>query len=188
MVELKVQCPMSDIRVTPLTGMLVLYAALALSGCASPPRERSLVGLDLADPAVIGELQDDLPTRERAALATYALLHWEGSKAYCGQPMFRGPQPATIGEAIDKTITFEDDLAAKRAAEREPKSALELRVEKQRQLVDRFEELSLEITQLEDSPTTQRQKSVRLTELRKELTKNRRERAELDTPLPDTGG
>lgn len=162
------------------SALLALFAALATAGCATPPRDRALAGLDLADPKIISELQDGLVARERAALATYALLHWEGSKAYCGQPMFRGPQPTTIGQAIDKTIKFENDLAAKRAAENRPGSALEQRVEEHRRLIDRFEEMSLELTQLQDSSVPPKRKAAEIAKLREAMAENRRERATLE--------
>lgn len=165
-----------------LTMTICLTAALA--ACATPARERPLGELDLGDPAVLRQLGGELTQRERGALATYALLHWPKSTAYCGQPVFQGPQPRTIGEAVAKTIAFEDALAAKRAAEKAPPSALEQRLEEERRLVDSFDRLTLERDMLETSPLPTNERDRRLAALDRELDANRQARRRLGAMPP----
>lgn len=120
-------------------------AIVALAGCATPARDVALAGANLADPAVLARLGEGLSEKERGALATYALLHWPGSKSYCGRPVFRdGRQPATVGEAVAKTLEFEQALADKRATEDSPTSQFEARAERDKQLADEMDWLTQE--------------------------------------------
>ena len=161
-------------------GGLVLLISLALAGCAKNQLDTPLAELDLADPSVIRELQSGLGERERAALATYALLHWPGSKAYCGQPLFRGPQPRTVSEAIEKTIGFQLALERKRAEETRPASSIEQRARRLRGLVVQFDEMEHQIAKTESSTLPKDEKRSQIATLRAAMDDNRRERAALE--------
>lgn len=124
--------------------ILILGAlAATLAGCAPSVRETSLTGLDLADGEILSALQDSLPQDDRAALGTYALLHWPKSKFYCGKPIGgRGALAATIGEAIDQTRAYEIALATARAEARTG-AAFSAR-QQETELVTRMEQLVFE--------------------------------------------
>lgn len=160
--------------------LLVLTGSLALAGCTAAPRDLALAGLDLSNPAVIARVSKDLPQKQRAALATFALLHWPESRAYCGRPMFKGAdQPDTVGEAIDKTIEFETSLARKRVEEKRPPSIFEQQAQYQRELVHEFEELTLEREMLNSTDLPAEDKRSRLQELDRRLANNRETRNRL---------
>lgn len=158
---------------------LVIGIGFALTACTTAPRDERIADLDLADSQVISRLGEHLSVRERGALATYALLHWPGSKAFCGQPVFRGPQPQTVGEAIEKTLEFEDDLASKRAAERAPRSPIEQREWEERTLIDEFDQLTLDRDMLTTSELPKAELTKRLKEIDRKMEENRRARREL---------
>lgn len=154
--------------------ILTLTSCTLLAACAAAPRDIALAGLDLNNPSVIAQVSEGLPRKQRAALATYALLHWPQSKAYCGRPVFKGAaEPRTVGEAIDKTIEFDTALARKRIEEQRPPSIFERRARDHQRLVDEFEELTLEREMLatEELPPVEKQK--RLEELDRKLADNR---------------
>lgn len=163
--------------------LLLLAATLGLAGCAEAPRDMLLAGLDLNDPAVVARLGQELPQRERAALATFALLHWPGSKAYCGQQMFKGAAPpSTIGEAIDRTIEFDDALARKRIEEKQT-TTFEQQARRKQQLVNEFDRLTLERDMLLSAGASSADDDGRLRELERQLAANRAARNEM-TAVP----
>ena len=116
---------------------------LALSGCAPSVRDVDLSGLDLADGKTLASLQDALPQDDRAALGTYALLHWPKSRFYCGEPIEgRSSIAATVGEAIAQTRAYERRLALARARTDAPVAQTSRNEEID--LVNRMERLVLE--------------------------------------------
>ena len=158
----------------------ILAVSLLLGGCAVPARDVELAGLDLNDRQVLRSLGQGLKERERGALATYALLHWPGSKSYCGQPAFnRAHQPATVGEAIAVTLAFDQRLAAKRSAERSADTPRERQVARERQLVDAFDQLTLDRDRLQASALEPGAKARRLQVIDEELEANRQSRRAL---------
>ena len=160
--------------------ILVLAVSLALAGCASAPRDIALAGLDLSNPAVIAQVSEGLPQKQRAALATFALLHWPESKAYCGRPVFKGAgQPNTVGEAIDKTIEFENALVRKRIEEKLPPSPFEQQLQYKRQLIDEFDLLTLERDMVASTDMPAAEKERRVQELNRKLAENRETRDRL---------
>ncbi len=157
--------------------LVVLAGSLALAGCAAVPRDIALAGLDLNDPAVIARVSDGLPQAQRAAFATFALLHWPESKAYCGRPVFKGAsQPKTVGEAVDKTMEFDTALARKRVEEQQPASIFEQQALHQEQLVEEFEQLTLERDMLVSEEMPKAEKEQRVRDLNRMLAKNREAR------------
>jgi hypothetical protein len=119
-----------------------MLAAL-LAGCSTPPRDISIEGLNLADGTTLIALQNALPADDRAALGTYALLHWPKSKFYCGEPIGgRQALAATVGEAIDQTRAYEVKLAREQANARTT-AALSNKAE-ETMLINRMEQLVFE--------------------------------------------
>lgn len=164
--------------------LLVLAGSLALAGCAAAPRDIALAGLDLSSPAVIAQVSEGLPQKQRAALATFALLHWPESKAYCGRPVFKGAgQPNTVGEAIDKTIEFETALMRKRIEEKMPPSIFEQQTQYRRQLIDEFDQLTLERDMLTSRAMPAAEKESRIQEINRKLAENRETRDRLTETL-----
>ena len=163
---------------------LVLAAACLLSACGTPPRDVPLAGLDLGEPTVLAELKQGLAPDQRAALIDYAIFHWPGSKSYCGRPAFaRQDEPATIGEAIDRTMAFEAALTRKRLVEVQPASPVALRAQQAQQLVDRFEELTLRRSMILAQRGGQVERAGELKAIDRQLETVRRERAKLAEPL-----
>lgn len=160
---------------------LLLAATVFLASCSAAPRDIALAGLDLGEPAVIAQISKDLPQRERAAFATYALLHWPESKAYCGRPMFKGAdQPLTVGEAVDKTMHFETALARKRIEEKkQAPSIFERQAQEKKRLVDEFDQLTLERDMLASAAIPASEKDRRTRELDRKLAENRKARESL---------
>lgn len=159
---------------------LALAGSIMLAGCAAAPRDVALAGLDLNDPAVIARVGQGLPQNQRAALATFALLHWPESKAYCGRPVFKGAaQPSTIGEAIDKTLEFETALARKRSEEKQAASAFEQRAHRKQGLVNEFEQMMIEREMLASAALSPAERSHRIRELDRQLADNRKARDRL---------
>lgn len=117
--------------------------AAALGACAPSARDVSIDGLDLADGRTLAALQDALPADDRAALGTYALLHWPKSRFFCGQPIGgRIATAATVGEAIALTQAYEAELAATQATK--PKLAAQSVRDEEAALVQQMERLVLE--------------------------------------------
>jgi sirohydrochlorin ferrochelatase len=117
--------------------------ASVLSACAPAVRDIEIAKLDLADGRTLAQLQQKLPLDERAALGTYALLHWPQSKFYCGRPIGgQGSVATTVGEAIDQTRAYEASLALARASA-STNAALAIRSE-ETGLITRIEQLVLE--------------------------------------------
>jgi hypothetical protein len=104
---------------------LSLLMALALAGCAASRLDTPLAGLDLNDPAVVSGLQQGLSAQDRGTLAVYALLHWPGSRAFCGDALFGadGRPPVTLGDALRLTRERERAEAAAQVARSQPRSA-----------------------------------------------------------------
>lgn len=166
---------------------LTLAGSFILAGCAAAPRDIAIAGLDLNSPAVIAQVGKGLPQEQRAALATFALLHWPESKAYCGRPVFKGDaQPRTVGEAIDKTLEFETALARKRIEEKQAGSVFEQRAQRERRLVDEYEQMLIEREMLASEALSPVDKRRRSQELDRRLADNREARNAL-ARLPATG-
>lgn len=90
--------------------------AAALGACTPAVGDVTLAGLDLADGKTLAALQEALPPDDRAALGTYALLHWPKSKFFCGKPIGGSAATAqTVGEAIAQTKAYEAALALAQA-------------------------------------------------------------------------
>jgi hypothetical protein len=124
--------------------LLIGVVAAAVAGCAPSTRDTPLADLDLADGVTLAALQGALPPNDRALLGTYALLHWPKSRFYCGQPIGgRGPEPSTVGEAIDQTRAYEAALERTRAKERVVQNANIAR-EEETALITRIEQLVYE--------------------------------------------
>lgn len=159
---------------------LILTSSFMLTGCATAPRDVVLAGLDLNNPAVIARVSEGLTQQQRAALATFALLHWPESKAYCGRPVFKGAsQPSTVGEAIDKTIEFETALARKRLEETQVGSVFERQAQLKRELVDQFDLLTIEREMLASAALSSVERDRRERELARQLADNRQARDRL---------
>ena len=116
----------------------------AVAGCAPSARDLSLAGLDLANGATLALLQKQLPQNDRAALGTYALLHWPKSKFYCGEAIGGSRAlAAAVGQAIDQTRAYEANLQLAQA--KVQSGAVELGGQTaDKQLVTRIEQLVYE--------------------------------------------
>lgn len=129
-----------------MRALVVVVLAAAAAGCAPSVRDVSLSGLNLADGATLASLQKKLPQDDRAALGTYALLHWPKSKFYCGEAIGGSRSlPTTIGEAIDQTLAYETALqvAQNRTQKRSESGGMKDRAA-ETELVTRIEQLVLE--------------------------------------------
>ena len=146
---------------------LTLLLALALAGCATNRFETPLAGLDLSDPKTIAQLQNGLSKEDAGALGVYALLHWPGSRAFCGDALVdaNGRMPATLGEAIALTRVREQADAAARLARARPRPAGEILLEERDLAVRRRDSLleRLNIAKMQPS-SSQRQKELDLIE------------------------
>jgi hypothetical protein len=105
--------------------MFIAVLAVALGSCAAPARDVALAGLDLNDRATLARLQYGLSQEDSGTLALYALRHWPGSRAYCGEPVVdaAGRLPRTVLEAIALTKArerFVAEAALARAAAPSP--------------------------------------------------------------------
>lgn len=126
-----------------MRALVVVVFAAALSACAQSARDISIAGLDLADGETLGALQKALPVDDRAALGTYALLHWPKSKFYCGQPIGgRVATADTVGEAIALTKAYEAELA--KAASQSPSKVVMAADAREGELIQKMERLVLE--------------------------------------------
>ena len=163
------------------------YLALAgmclLAACGTPPREVKLAGLDLGQPALLEKLRKGLAPGDGAALITYAAFHWPGSKNYCGRPVFaQAVEPKTVGEAIDRTIAFEAALDRKRTAEAQPASPASERAQQDRQLIDRFDDLTLRRDMILGRQGGQADRASELRKIEQQIEFVRQERAKLAKP------
>lgn len=158
---------------------LGVCAFVALVGACTPAvTEIALSEVDLADGKTLASLQEALPPDDRAALGTYALLHWPKSKFYCGKPIGGQVKEArTVGEAIAITRAYEIALAEKVQAEK--MAAGNLKQIKERELVTRMEQLVLERDMLRSSGSTDPGTSRREREIKDELAQFRTELAAL---------
>lgn len=117
--------------------------AAALNGCAPAVTDTPLADLDLADGKTLVALQNALPADDRAALGTYALLHWPRSRFYCGEPIGGSARVAkTVGEAIAVTRAYEKRLADLQT--RESATAGVQRQTAERTLINRMDQLALD--------------------------------------------
>lgn len=117
--------------------------AALLAGCSTPPRDIAIAQLDLADGKTLASLQAALSPDDRAAIGTYALLHWPKSKFYCGEPI-GGDRTvaATVGEAIEQTRAYEAKLALAQATANQTAAASAQ--DQQKLLIDQMERLVLQ--------------------------------------------
>lgn len=126
-----------------MRGVVLGLLAAALCSCAPSVQDVSLAGLDLADGETLAALQNALPQDDRAALGTYALLHWPKSKFYCGRPIGgRAAGADTVGEAIALTRAYETALEL--AQRSEAATASVAKQTEERTLVTKMEQLVLE--------------------------------------------
>lgn len=118
---------------------------MVLASCGQDVRDTPLAGLDLNDRALVASLRERLAPDDRAPFATYALLHWPGSRLYCGSPPNDGAgrEPETIGEAIEVTLAREEELEKARAAAVEPQTDFDHQRALETRAIDRVEELVL---------------------------------------------
>ena len=149
--------------------IISIALALAVAGCASSTLDTPLGGLDLNDSRTVARLQSGLSSQDRGALAVYALRHWPGSRAFCGEAIVdnSGRLPQTIGEAIRLTKAREqaDETAALERAR--PRSEGEKLLEQR----------DLEISQRDALLARQQVAMV--------MAKNKRARAEIDSIAQD---
>ena len=132
----------------------------------------------------MADLKQGLAPDERAALVSYAVFHWPGSNNYCGRPVFaQAVEPNTIGEAIDRTIAFETALTRKQMAEEQPATLAVRRAQRNQQLVDRFEELTLRRNMILGRTGRQAERESELRTIERDLDLVRQERAKLVKPL-----
>lgn len=159
---------------------LALIVPIALAACTAQPHTVALKGKNLNDTRVVAELTRALPQRERAAFSTFVLLHWSGSKAYCGRPMFRGnAEPTTVGEAIAATLEFDRDLAAKRARDSAPPSAGERLRREAQLLTDQHDQLTLERLKVMSADLPEADKQAKLADIAAQIASVRRDRERL---------
>ncbi|MGX7953809.1 hypothetical protein ACWPM1_14755 [Tsuneonella sp. HG249] len=157
------------------TGWAVSIAAAICAGCGLDVRERALADIDLSDQSAVAAIGRQLPAREQTAFLTYALVHWPGSKSFCGKPMkVAGLAPATVGEAIAETIAFEAKLAVTRREATRPLAGVARAVERNRMLLDRYEELLLRRQMLATGDTPGRDAALGALDREIEQIKNRR--------------
>ena len=162
---------------------LVIAGVFLLSACGTPPRDVRLAGLDLGEPTVLAELKQGLAPDQRAALTSYAVFHWPGSKNYCGRPVFaQVVEPKTVGEAIDRTIAFEAALDRKRTVEAQPASPATERAQQDRQLIDRFDDLTLRRDMILGRQGGQADRASELRKIEQQIEFVRQERAKLAKP------
>lgn len=165
--------------------IMCLVATGLLGACASPePRDALLAGKDLTNARVISALSNGLNPEDRAAFATYALIHWPGARAFCGRPMFSKAVPATVGDAIAETTAFEDALNRKREEEKRPRSFFEQKAIDEKRLVDVFDQLTLDRDKLAGSDLPADEMAKRLKELDRKLDENRAARRALAAKMP----
>ena len=167
--------------------MAVLVMA-AIASCDAPISDTHLAGLDLNDARVVSEIARQLPDRERIAFTTYALLHWPGSKNYCGRPIGQSDRAAkTVREAIAQTLNFEADLARTRQASQAGPTSQSGRLrERQTLLTDQIELLVLKRDALYARLGTAARTSREVTLLEQELQQLKARRAAAETQLLQT--
>lgn len=126
-----------------IRAIVAASAMITAASCNAPVSDTPLAGLDLNDARVVGRIARQLPDRESLAFTTYALVHWPGSKTYCGRPIAQSERVAgTVGEAVSQTLEFEAALEKTRQASRaEPTSRLERAREQRTLLTDKIEQL-----------------------------------------------
>lgn len=144
---------------------------MVLASCGQDVRDTPLAGLDLNDRTLVASLRERLAPDDRAPFATYALLHWPGSKLFCGSPPndSTGREPETIGEAIEVTLAREEKLEKARTAAAEPQSALDHQQALETRAIDRVEELTLERDMLATSLGPNTSKSPEWQRLKRKL-------------------
>lgn len=126
-----------------IRAIISLLAIAALASCEAPVGDMPLTDLDLNDSRVVSQIARRLPERERVAFTTYALLHWPGSKNYCGRPIGHlGRAATTVGQAVTQTLKAEADLdKVLKELHAGPSSEIETMRERQALLTDQIEEL-----------------------------------------------
>jgi hypothetical protein len=145
-----------------------------LGACAPAVRDMRIADLDLADGKTLAKLQQALPPDDRAALGTYALLHWPKSKFYCGKPIGgRAREAVTVGDAIAQSRAYEASVALAEASAR-TNAALAAR-SAETALVTQMEELVLERDMLFGRMGPSAASSARAVEIKAELAALRQE-------------
>lgn len=131
----------------------MVAASVSCATCSPDVRDRDLSTIDLADAVAVATIGRQLDSRDRTAFITYALVHWPGSKSYCGRAVAHKSRPAqTVGDAVATTLAFESQLAiTPQAAARRLK--IPDQIEENRLLIDRYEALLLQKQMLGNHPT-----------------------------------
>lgn len=125
-------------------GRLSLAITLGvLASCTQTPRDIPIKDLDLNNPQLVAKLVSRLPAEQKAAFLTYSVAHWPGSKKYCGVPLNdeNGQQPATLGEAIDRTLKREAEIRRFVLTPPPPPTPQEQSRQQRQMLVDQMETL-----------------------------------------------
>ncbi len=126
-----------------IRAIMSTWVIAAIASCVAPVGDTPLAGLDLNDSRVVSKIARQLPDDERVAFTTYAVLHWPGSKNYCGRPIGQSHGSATtVGQAVTQTLQSEADMAkALQELNKGPPSEIEGMLEQQALLTDRIEGL-----------------------------------------------
>lgn len=142
--------------------------AAVLAGCSASPRDISIEGVNLADGATLAALQNAVPQDDRAALGTYALLHWPKSRFYCGKPIGgTNAEVTTVGEAIALTRAYEAALVrAQQRQEQTPAIALQT---EERALITQIDELVLKRDRLRTDAVSRASGTTRVAEITRQL-------------------
>ena len=156
---------------------------LSLTASGNQTREIALDGLNLGRSEVLAKLKVGLSARDADALVRYTLLHWPGSKNYCGmRALSPEQQPRTVGEAIEFTIHFDRAIAEKRANE-DREAIAGTSVLSDKQLVDKIDHATLQRDILLARPGGAEPNSPDLLVINRELERLRQMRGALQNPL-----
>jgi hypothetical protein len=168
-----------------IRAIITVLAMAAIASCGAPVTDTPLAGLDLNDARVVSKIARQLPDRERMAFTTYALLHWPGSKNYCGRPIGQSDRMAnTVGEAVMQTLKFEADLTRTRlAAQAGPASQIDRLREQRTLLTDQIEALVLRRDVLRADLGAAVRMSSEAKRLEEEMRRLQARRANLDARL-----
>jgi ABC-type multidrug transport system ATPase subunit len=163
----------------------VILLSAMLASCTTSRLDTPLAGLDLNDRATLARLQRDLAPEDRGALALYALLHWPGSAAFCGEPLLdsQGRLPQTIGEALRLTKARQAADAAAAVQRARPLSQGEKRLAEQEYEINRRDALLArqQVAMMQaDSPESR----AELRDIEAELEAVNARLEELTRPLP----
>lgn len=128
-----------------IRAFMAAWVIAASASCSAPISDMPLAGLDLNNARVVDQIAGQLPASQRATFVTYVLVHWPGSKNYCGHAISRSGQTAkTVGEAIKQTLIFEiDEANIKQSPQVKPTSRVDQLQERDLRITDQIEEIVL---------------------------------------------